>query len=99
MTIIVAKEGKELKITLEGRLDTLSAPDLEEKLDEVSEGAEKLIFDFAKLEYISSAGLRVLAGATDMMEERGGEMFIANANSEIREVFEITGFIDDLNLI
>lgn len=99
MTIIVAKEGKELKIALEGRLDTLSAPDLEEKLDEVSEGAEKLIFDFAKLEYISSAGLRVLAGATDMMEERSGEMFIANANSDIREVFEITGFIDDLNLI
>ena len=99
MEIIVNKNGNELRVALDGRLDTLSAPELEEKLDEVLDGVEKLIFDFEKLEYISSAGLRVLAGATDIMEEKSGEMLIANVNSDIRDVFEITGFIDDLTLI
>lgn len=99
MTITVNKNGGELTIALDGRLDTLTAPDLEEKLDEVLDGVEKLTFDFEKLEYISSAGLRVLAGAMDVMDEQGGEMFVANANEDIHDVFEVTGFIEDLNLI
>ena len=99
MNITVNKNGKELTVAVDGRLDTLTAPDLEEKLDEVLDDVEKLTFDFEKLEYISSAGLRVLAGAMDYMDENGGEMFVANANDDIRDVFEVTGFIEDLNLI
>ena len=99
MTITVNKNGGELTIALDGRLDTLTAPDLEEKLDEVLDDVEKLTFDFEKLEYISSAGLRVLAGAMDIMEEQDGEMFVANVNDDIRDVFEVTGFIEDLNII
>ena len=99
MNITVNKNGKELTVAVDGRLDTLTAPDLEEKLDEVLDDVEKLTFDFEKLEYISSAGLRVLAGAMDIMEEQDGEMFVANVNDDIRDVFEVTGFIEDLNII
>ena len=98
MTITVNKNDGELTIALEGRLDTLTAPDLEEKLDEVLDGIEKLTFDFEKLEYISSAGLRVLAGAMDIMEEQGGKMVVKNVCSDILDVFEVTGFIEDLTI-
>ena len=98
MTITVNKNGGELTIALEGRLDTLTAPDLEEKLDEVLDGIEKLTFDFEKLEYISSAGLRVLAGAMDIMEEQGGKMVVKNVCSDVLDVFEVTGFIEDLTI-
>lgn len=98
MTINMTRNGNELTVALEGRLDTLTSPDLEEKLDEVLEGTEKLIFDFEKLEYISSAGLRVLAGAMDIMEEQGGEMIVKNVCADVLEVFEVTGFIEDLTI-
>ena len=96
MNITVNKNGKELTVALDGRLDTLTSPDLEEKLDSELDGIEKLIFDFEKLEYISSAGLRVLAGAMDIMDEQGGEMVVKNVCSDVLEVFEVTGFIEDL---
>ena len=98
MTITVNKNDGELTIALEGRLDTLTAPDLEEKLDEVLDGIEKLTFDFEKLEYISSAGLRVLAGAMEIMEEQGGKMVVKNVCSDVLDVFEVTGFIEDLTI-
>ncbi|MBR5091603.1 MAG: STAS domain-containing protein [Ruminiclostridium sp.] len=98
MTFTVNKNDGELTIALEGRLDTLTAPDLEEKLDEVLDGIEKLTFDFEKLEYISSAGLRVLAGAMDIMEEQGGKMVVKNVCSDVLDVFEVTGFIEDLTI-
>ena len=98
MDIGMNKSGNELTISLEGRLDTLTSPELEKKLDSALDGIKKLTFDLNGLKYISSAGLRVLAAAMDIMEDRG-EMFVANANDDVRDVFEITGFIEDLNMI
>ena len=91
------KEGKNLLIALEGRLDTLTAPELEKELNSALEGIEKLTLDFADLEYISSAGLRVLLSAKKTMNNQG-EMVIRNANETVREVFEVTGFDEILTV-
>lgn len=93
MEIKTTRNDSELTVALSGRLDTLTSPDLEEKLDEELEDAERLIFDLGKLEYISSAGLRVLVGAYQMMEDKGG-MLIRNVAPEVMDVFEVTGLID-----
>lgn len=97
MDIKMTKNDKELTVALKGRLDTLTAPDLEDKLEEELDGAERLIFDLAKLEYISSAGLRVLLGAYKMMDDMGG-MLIRNVTEPVMEVFEVTGFSDVLDI-
>ena len=94
MTITTNRNENELTIALEGRLNTLTAPYLDAKLDEVLDGVEKLVFDLAELEYISSAGLRVLVSAYKVMQEQG-EMVIRNAKPDIVDVFEVTG-LDDL---
>ena len=91
------KEGKNLLIALEGRLDTLTAPELEKELNSALEGIEKLTLDFADLEYISSAGLRVLLSAQKTINNQG-EMVIRNANETVREVFEVTGFDEILTV-
>ena len=93
MEIKTTKNSGELTVALSGRLDTLTAPDLEDKLYEELDEAEKLIFDFAELEYISSAGLRVLLGAYKMMDEKGG-MLVRNVTEPVMDVFEVTGFSD-----
>lgn len=97
MDIKMTKNDKELTVVIAGRLDTLTAPDLEDKLEEELDGAERLIFDLAELEYISSAGLRVLLGAYKMMDEMGG-MLIRNVTEPVMEVFEVTGFSDVLDI-
>ena len=97
MDINMSKNGTELTVKLTGRLDTLTSPDLEEQLESELNGVEKLVFDFEKLEYISSAGLRVILGAMQIMEEQG-EMIVRSVNDNVRDVFEITGFIDDLTI-
>ena len=91
LKISVKNEGKEYTFTLEGRLDTLTSPSLEEKINEVVGGAEKLVFDLGALAYISSAGLRVLLGATQQMEGKG-EMIVRGPSQAVREVFDLTGF-------
>lgn len=83
--------------SLTGRLDTLTAPDLEKEIQGNCTDVEKLVFDFQELEYISSAGLRVLLSAHKLMKSKGG-MVIKNVNSEIMEIFEVTGFTDILNI-
>ncbi len=88
----------ELVISLEGRLDTTTAPMLEKELEQCLDGITVLVFDFAKLEYISSAGLRILLSAQKIMNKRGN-MSIRNATDDIMEIFEVTGFIDILNII
>ena len=80
----------------EGRLDTVTAPQLEEALKEL-DAVTSLTFDFEKLEYISSAGLRVLLSAQKMMN-RQGEMKLCNVNETIMEIFEVTGFSDILTI-
>ncbi len=91
-----AGEGT-LEVAVIGRLDTTTAPDLETEVNESLEGLNKIVFDFDQLEYISSAGLRVLL-ATQKTMNRQGEMVIKNVNDIIMEVFEITGFVDILTI-
>ena len=97
MEIKTTRNDSELTVALSGRLDTLTSPDLEDKLDEELEGVERLIFDLGELEYISSAGLRVLLGAYKMMEEYNG-MLIRNVTEPVMDVFEVTGFSDVLDI-
>ncbi len=97
MTIYKEMKGTELKIALEGRLDTMSAPELEAVINENLENTESLTIDFSKLDYISSAGLRVLLSAHKAMSTKGG-MKVTNINEIVREVFEVTGFADILTI-
>ena len=93
MTINKEKNGSELVLTLEGRLDTTTAPMLEKELKQEIGGVNLLIMNFAGVEYISSAGLRVLLAAQKVMN-RQGQMIIRNVNDTIADIFEITGFSD-----
>lgn len=97
MNIQQTRNGNELVVALEGRLDTVTAPELEAALKDALEGVEELILDFEKLDYISSAGLRVLLVAQKTMSQQGG-MKIRNVNEIIREVFDVTGFSDFLTI-
>ena len=90
-------DGETLTFTLEGRLDTTTSPQLEEDLKQSVGGVTELIFDFSGVEYISSAGLRVLLAAQKVMN-RQGSMKLMGVNETVLEVFEITGFIDILTL-
>ncbi|MBO5168143.1 MAG: STAS domain-containing protein [Phascolarctobacterium sp.] len=89
--------GSELILSLTGRLDTTTAPELEAVIKENIIGVTNLVMDFAGLEYLSSAGLRVILSAQKTMNKQG-EMVIRNVNETINEVFEITGFIDILTI-
>ncbi len=86
-----------LQIALEGRLDTTTAPDLESALNESINDAKELTLDFGKLEYISSAGLRVLLSAQKIMNQQGS-MKVINVRDEINDIFEVTGFSDILTI-
>ena len=97
MTIEKKVNGNALEIAVEGRLDTMTAPELEKELNQSLSGADSLTLDFSKLEYISSAGLRVLLSAHKMMNNKGG-MKVTNVNEIVQEVFEVTGFADILNI-
>ena len=98
MTITKTAENGTLRIALEGRLDTNTAPQLEAELKTSLSGITELELDFSGLEYISSAGLRVLLAAQKTMS-RQGKMTIRNVNETILEVFEITGFVEILTIV
>lgn len=97
MIIYKQLNGSELTLSLTGRLDTTTAPELEAVIKENITGVTNLVMDFAGLEYLSSAGLRVILSAQKTMNKQG-EMVIRNVNETINEVFEITGFIDILTI-
>lgn len=97
MTITTNQENGKLQVALEGRLDTNTAPQLEAELKRSVSGITELEFDFTGLEYISSAGLRVLLAAQKVMNKQGS-MVLRNVNSMVMEVFEITGFVDILTI-
>ena len=97
MTINKNENGSDLILALEGRLDTMTAPELEAELSKSLDKAETLTMDFSKLDYISSAGLRVLLSAHKAMSTKGG-MTITNVNEIVQEVFEVTGFADILTI-
>ena len=89
--------GSEIKFILEGRLDTATAPQLEATLNSVLAGVTSLKFDLEKLDYISSAGLRVLLSAQKTMNNQGS-MVISNVSPEVKEIFDVTGFTDILTI-
>ena len=89
--------GTELTVALTGRLDTTTAPELEKELKESLDGVTALVIDMAALEYISSAGLRVLLSAQKLMNKQG-EMTITHVNDVIMEIFDVTGFTDILTI-
>ena len=97
MTINKLAEGTKLTVSLSGRMDTTTAPQLDAELKASLPGVEELVLDFAALSYLSSAGLRVLLGAQKTMA-RQGSMILKNVNETIMEVFEITGFVDILTI-
>lgn len=97
MNIQKTLSGAALTVALEGRLDTTTAPKLEEKLLGSVDGITRLVFDVEKLEYISSAGLRVLLAMQKLMN-RQGAMLLRNVNEAVMKVFEVTGFSDILRI-
>lgn len=90
-------EDEKIEFSINGRLDTITAPELEKELNNVLASAKELVFDFNELEYISSAGLRVLLKAQKIMNMQG-TMKVTGANESVMEIFEITGFIDILTI-
>ena len=97
MEIIKNIDGSKLEFAVEGRLDTTTSPMLEKEIRDGVDGITELVFDFDRLEYISSAGLRVILTAQKIMNKQG-EMKIKNVCEEIMEIFEITGFSDILSI-
>lgn len=97
MTINKTQNGTALTIALSGRLDTTTAPDLEKELKDSLDGITELTMDFAELDYISSAGLRVLLSAHKTMS-KVGTMKLIHVNEMVMEVFEVTGFADILTI-
>ena len=97
MTIDKNLDGTKLEIALEGRLDTMTAPQLEEEVKNNIEGIKELIFDLKNLAYVSSAGLRVLLSAQKIMNKQG-TMVVSNATNEVKEIFDVTGFSDILTI-
>ena len=98
MTIEQLKNEEKLTLAVEGRIDTKTAPELEKTLQDVLDGIKELVFDFAKVSYISSAGLRVLMMAQNQMNQQG-TMTILHANKDLMEIFDITGFTEILTIL
>ena len=97
MVINTNNDGEKLVVCPEGRIDTVTAPEFSKAIEEKLDGVKELVLDFAKLDYISSAGLRVLLLLhKQMLAEEG--LTIININETVREVLEITGFLDILNV-
>lgn len=97
MTINVERDFELVTLGITGRLDTTTAPNLEAVINEISEDTKELVFNIAELEYISSAGIRVILSAYKKMNQSGGIMRIEKANDIVREVFEMTGLVEMLN--
>ena len=97
MTIEKKINAEELTLIVSGRLDTQTAPELEAELDAVLSGLKELTFDMTNLEYVSSAGLRVILKAQKAMNAQGS-MKLTGVNDSIMEVFDITGFLDILTI-
>jgi anti-sigma B factor antagonist len=97
MTIEKNLNGTELTVKVSGRLDTTTAPELEAEVMGAISGVTKLVLNFEALEYLSSAGLRVLLQAQKTMNKQG-EMVVRNVNETISEIFEVTGFSDVLTI-
>jgi anti-sigma B factor antagonist len=98
MEVKFNKQDSTLTVAISGNIDTVTAPELDTKLQENLSGIKDLILNFAAVDYISSAGLRVILMANQQLEDADGTMTIKNANDDVRDVFEMTGFDSLLNL-
>ena len=98
MEVKFNKQDSNLTVVISGNIDTVTAPELDAKLQENITGVKDLVLDFAAVDYISSAGLRVILMANQQLEDADGTMTIKNANDDVRDVFEMTGFDSLLNL-
>ena len=98
MTVTKTKNDNVLTVAVNGRLDTTTTPELEAQLRSVIDGVTLLTFDLTDLEYISSAGLRVLMWAQRIMNSQG-EMKVCNVNETVEEIFDITGFSEILTIV
>jgi len=98
MEVKFNKQDSTLTVAISGNIDTVTAPELDTKLQENLSGIKDLILDFAAVDYISSASLRVILMANQQLEDADGTMTIKNANDDVRDVFEMTGFDSLLNL-
>ena len=98
MTINKTLDGTTLTMAIEGRIDTQTAPELEAVIKDSIDGADRLVLDFAKVNYISSAGLRAVLSAQNWMDAKKGAMVIRNAAKVILNVFKVTGFDTFLTL-
>lgn len=92
------KEDDRMVVTVEGRIDANTAVNLDKELSEAVTEAKTLVIDFDRLEYISSAGLRVLLGASKAMKKDGGDIKIINVGENIIEIFAVTGFLNKLDI-
>lgn len=97
MNIEKIQDRDKLAIRLDGRLDTITAPQLEESLSDCIDNSKEVVFDLSKLEYISSAGLRILLSVQKKMNDHG-TMLVKNTQDSVMEIFEVTGFVDILNI-
>lgn len=97
MTINVERDFEFVTLGIKGRLDATTAPNLETTVNELSTDVKELVFDMAELEYISSAGIRVILGAYKKMNSNQGAMRVEKANDIVREVFEMTGLSELLD--
>ena len=98
MEAIINKDNEKLTVEVSGRLDTLTAPEFENKVEPQLPGIKELVVDLKDLEYISSAGLRVLMGFVKIMQDQG-EMKVINPNEVVMDVFSLTGFDSILNIV
>lgn len=98
MTMTKKQDGKKLTVAVEGRLDTLTSPTLEAQLLPALKGIEALVIDLAELNYISSAGIRVLLQAAQSMDAQNGEIKVINANQDVQSLFTMTGLTGVLHV-
>ena len=98
MEVKFNKQDSSLTVTISGNIDTVTAPELDSKLQENISDVKNLVLDFAAVDYISSAGLRVILMANQQMEDVDGNLTIKNVNEGGRDVFEMTGFADILEI-
>ena len=98
MTINFEKNGTALTAKPEGRLDSANSPDFEQRLESEMKGIAEVIIDLEKVEYVSSGGLRVLLGAQQEMEDRGGTMKLIHVNPQIMQILDMVGFLDILTV-
>lgn len=99
MTVNVKTEKTKAIVEVEGRVDTTTAPELDNKLNEVIDTVQRVTLDCSKLIYISSAGLRVLLSAHKKMSKKGGAFELSNVGDDIMEIFTITGFSQILSIV